>query len=93
MDKVNKVHFYLTMTCDEIEQLRRIGSGSITAGLCNLVQEDVSSFTLDKLYTHRTSVRMLPDDLQTFKDIGGGNVTKGIRRALHVNMSRENLIQ
>jgi hypothetical protein len=36
---------------------------------------------------------MLPDDLQTFKDIGGGNVTKGIRRALHVNMSRENLIQ
>jgi hypothetical protein len=85
MDKVNKVHFYLTMTCDEIEQLRRIGGGSITAGLCN--------FTLDKLYTHRTSVRMLPDDLQTFKDIGGGNVTKGIRRALHVNMSRENLIQ
>ena len=88
----DKKHFYLTMTCEEIDQLRAIGGGSLTAGLRALVSVDVSEFTLDKLYTHRTSVRLLPEDLQTFKDVGGGNITKGIRRALYVTLSKADQI-
>jgi hypothetical protein len=89
----DKKHFYLTMTCEEIDQLRNLGSGSLTAGLRSLLTADVSEFTLDKLFTHRTSVRLLPEDLQTFKDIGGGNVTKGIRRALTVVLSKSDQIK
>tara|TARA_R110000822_G_scaffold3036_10_gene13881 strand:+ start:112 stop:387 length:276 start_codon:yes stop_codon:yes gene_type:complete len=88
----DKKHFYLTMTCEEIDQLRAIGNGSLTAGLRTIVGEDISDFTLDMLYTHRTSVRLSPEDLQTFKDIGGGNITKGIRRSLYVSLSKSNQI-
>lgn len=88
----DKKHFYLTMTCEEIDQLRDIGGGSLTAGLRKLLTVDVSEFTLDQLFTHRTSVRLLPEDLQSFKDIGGGNITKGIRRALTVTLSKSNKI-
>lgn len=88
-----KKHFYLTMTCEEIDQLRAVGGGSLTEGLRHLLTVDVTEFTLDKLYTHRTSVRLLPEDLETFKGIGGGNITKGIRRALTVVLSKTDQIK
>lgn len=88
----DKKHFYLTMTCEEIDQLRTLGGGSLTAGIRHLLANDISEFTLDKLFTHRTSVRLLPEDLESFKSIGGGNVTKGIRRALTVVLSKTDQI-